>query len=934
MIFTATLETVLLFQMKITSPVFQAYLECPAKCFLRAHGEEGTGNEYADWVRTENESYRRREVERLANGITPEECVRGLIKATALKAAKCKLALDVVASTDSLESELHAVETVPSGGRGKAALFIPVRFIFRNKLTTNDKLLLAFDAFVLSATLGRSVGLGKIIHGDDHAALKVKTVGMRSRVGKVIAKVTTLLAADNAPDLILNRHCGECEYQTRCRQKATEKDDLSLLSGMPEKERKKLNGKGIFTVTQLSYTFRPRRRPKRQRDKKEKYHHSLKALAIREKKIHIVGTPELKIDGTPVYLDVEGLPDQDFYYLIGVRIGKGESAVQHSLWADSVEDEKRIWESFLTILNGIEHPVIVHYGSYETTFLKRMCERYHLPDANSSAGRAVSCAINILSVIYAHIYIPAFSNGLKSVAGFLGFTWSGIDIGGLQSIVWRKSWERELTQPMKDRIIRYNAEDCAALGLVTTTVLSLLDSNVHEIGAKTLSVVHAESIVPQNISRWRLFASPLPSLEYVTTAAHWDYQRDRVYARSGSVPKKRALPRLRTRIKRHVEKVLLWPTPPICPKCGRRVRAKGPIKSRTLQDIVFGRASLKRRLITYVFQTYRCVKCGIMFGFPERYRICRKHGWDLAVYLVYQFVELCIPQITAVQSYNRLFGYGIHRSSLNNIKCKIAAYYDETRRKILDRIVHGDLIHADETRAIIKGKSAYVWVLTSLQNVVYIYSETREGEMIQKLLADFKGVLVTDFYTAYDSITCPQQRCLIHLVRDLNDEILGNPFDENLKFVVSAFGDLLRQMVSTVDRHGLKARFLGKHLVDVDRFYSIIERMHCQTDVSVKCVQRLERNRDKLFTFLRFDDVPWNNNNAEHAIKAFAKLRDVVAGTCTTKGMEEYLTLLSVCQTCKYRGVDFLDFLRSGEKDLDVFAASKRGRRRKTISYG
>src|SRR5437868_2992248 len=49
------------------------------------------------------------------------------------------------------------------------------------------------------------------------------------------------------------------------------------------------------------------------------------ALAIRERKIHIVGSPELKLQGTPVYLDVEGLPDRDFYYLIGLRIGIGES---------------------------------------------------------------------------------------------------------------------------------------------------------------------------------------------------------------------------------------------------------------------------------------------------------------------------------------------------------------------------------------------------------------------------------------------------------------------------------------------------------------------------------------------------------------------------------------------------------------------------------
>ena len=53
---------------------------------------------------------------------------------------------------------------------------------------------------------------------------------------------------------------------------------------MSLKERDKLRNKGIFSVTQLSYTFRTRRRPKRMRHKAEKYHHALKALAIRGRK--------------------------------------------------------------------------------------------------------------------------------------------------------------------------------------------------------------------------------------------------------------------------------------------------------------------------------------------------------------------------------------------------------------------------------------------------------------------------------------------------------------------------------------------------------------------------------------------------------------------------------------------------------------------------
>jgi hypothetical protein len=82
-----------------------------------------------------------------------------------------------------------------------------------------------------------------------------------------------------------------------------------------------------------------------------------------------------------------------------------------------------------------------------------------------------------------------------------------------------------------------------------------------------------------------------------------------------------------------------------------------------------------------------------------------------------------------------------------------------------------------------------------------------------------------------------------------------------------------------------------------------------------------------LFTFLDFNGIPWNNNNAEHAIKAFASLRRVIEGKSTEKGLRDYLILLSVCETCKYKNVDFFDFLRSGSKDIDDLVISRRKRR-------
>src|SRR5207253_5101 len=132
--------------------------------------------------------------------------------------------------TSVLETCLHLVERVPAEGRGKAAQFTPIRFIFFNKLTRDDKLLLAYDTLVLGQVLGRDIAVGKLIHGDDHATLKVKTSALAGEVRKRLEKLAALLSSSAPPDLVLNRHCAECEFRDRCRQKAIEKDDLSLLA--------------------------------------------------------------------------------------------------------------------------------------------------------------------------------------------------------------------------------------------------------------------------------------------------------------------------------------------------------------------------------------------------------------------------------------------------------------------------------------------------------------------------------------------------------------------------------------------------------------------------------------------------------------------------------------------------------------------------------
>jgi predicted RecB family nuclease len=434
---------------------------------------------------------------------------------------------------NELESDLQALERVPSKGPRRPVQFIPYRFKFANKLAKDDKLSLAFDAFVLPEAVGCEVSHGKIIHGDNHATLNVKISSLASEVQKRIKDITVLLANNSPPDLVLNRHCGQCDFQARCRKQATEKDELSLLSGMSDKERKKLHGKGIFTITQLSYTFRPRRR-RESRGKKERFHHSLRALAIREKKLHAVDLPNQILDGTPVYLDVEGLPDRNFYYLIGVRIGTSDGAIHHTFWANDEDEEERIWIEFLCVPLSIPDPRLVHYGSYETVFLKQMRDRYDGPQEDSASATAIKRAVNLLSFVFARIYFPTFSNGLKDIAGYLGFQWSGSPSSGLEAIVWRHQWEASRDLAAKQALIDYNQQDCEALELLSNTLVQLqrgasADDPSFQNNVVLTSEMKQESPFPFRFGR-NTFA--LPELESINRAAYWDYQRDRICVKS------------------------------------------------------------------------------------------------------------------------------------------------------------------------------------------------------------------------------------------------------------------------------------------------------------------------------------------------------------------------------------------------------------------
>jgi predicted RecB family nuclease len=906
-------------QTAIESEVFARFLRCEVEADLHSRGVVGANREFGNWQRQCRDKYKQAASVALRSRYQDGQVHVGTPAPSAIKAKRWRLIIDCIAESSEARVRLDAVELAHKTDRTGFSLYYPIRLVPSEKVASSDKVLLAFDALALSRITGVVPSFGRIIYGSRFTTTVVLLAKLIPQVRAAIAKIAALRSRTEPSTPVLNKHCAECEFQSRCRSELVKKDDLSLLTTLNQRERKAWNNKGIFTVTQLSYAFRAPKRAARRAATPLKHDPALKALAVRKAQIHVLGAPRWSEIDHPVYFDVEGVPDREFYYLVGLRHKVGGRDVQHSFWADDPKDECEMWASCLHTLGEIHDPRLVHYGHYETLFLKRMRARY--PDISASSDLAdhlASSALNLVSITYAQIYFPTYSNTLKEIGRFLGFQRSSGGASGLNALMWRSEWERSRDQAVKHQLITYNAEDCEAVERVAEAIACVCceqQTNADE----PLLRVKVDELAPEHPRRFGPINFAVPEFEQINAASYWDYQRTKVYVRTSDRLRRasRAHSRDTGSAVRANKEVQVEARPARCARCGGSVLYKHSRFTHTVYDLRFSRTGIRRWIVLYRFNRYICWNCKACF--KERARQS-KYGRELQAYAAYQLIELRISQHALARHLQTIFGLPLSRMSVNGMKSRLAETYAATYSTILQRIAAGDLVHADETKVKIEGADRYVWVFTNMEDVAYVYSETREAVAVQEVLRDFRGVLVSDFYAAYDGLPCKHQKCLIHLIRDLNDEVRKHPFNDEMTEIGQAFGALLRPIVETIDRFGLKAHYLRKHKKAVARFYNVLIARNYVTEAAIGYRKRFVKHFDRLFTFLDQDGVPWNNNNAEHAIKALARLRNTIGPKSTPKGLSEYLVLLSISETCKYKDLSFLSFLRSGELDIDKFS--------------
>jgi len=865
----------------LTIQALDGYLRCKYLGFLRISGERGEISEYAASSGIHRASIQAASVERIVRQLGEQGLATGVPLTVEVLRRGSPFLLGAFLERDDVSIRFDGLQRVPGSSVLGDFHYVPVLFGAKRNLHRVDKELLELLGLLLSDAQGTLPRYGLVLHGSDCRQSRVRFSADLGGAKRLVDELLRLQRGEVQPRLVLNDYCPTCEFSTRCREQALREDNLSLLRGLGQKAITAYARKGVLTLTQLAHTFRPRRKGRRSGGPSKKRYFALQALALRDHRVYVLGTPDIPTGEVQIYLDLEGTPDEGFVYLIGMIVCDGATQTAYSFWAESKDREAAIFERFLAVVARYNNPRFYVYGGYERAFFKRMGKN---SGRKKAVDRIVDGLVNVLGIIYTHFYFPTYTNGLKEIGRVLGCSWSGPQASGLQSIVWRRHWETTQDDIWKTKLLKYNQEDCAAL----RTVMEFLRPRTSEQTAPaypTLVPVHELDRLAYT-PKWGATNFENPDFAAINSRAYFDYQQHRVFIRTSKTLRKH----LRKPGIHHNQKLRVNDRVEVtsrkCPECGsdnlrtlsQRESAGMRVRTKRSLDLVIASTGMHRRVTECRPIVYRCEACGHRFK-PEQYLRVAKHGHALMSWAMHAHIAHRFSYGTIEDLFREFFELSVNDSEIHMFKGLLARRYRQTYDGLLTKLASGSVLHADETEVHLRTGTGYVWVFASIEEVAYMYKPSREGEFIKDLLRDFHGVLVSDFYAAYDAIVCPQQKCLIHLMRDLNQALLTRPYDDEVRSLTQPFGTLLREIVATVDEYGLKRSRLVRHQKGVAEFFTQIRSLNIHSEAAQTVRDRLLKNQDMLFTFIQYDGVPWNNNNAENAIKQLRTTARIARGS-------------------------------------------------------
>lgn len=343
---------------------------------------------------------------------------------------------------------------------------------------------------------------------------------------------------------------------------------------------------------------------------------------------------------------------------------------------------------------------------------------------------------------------------------------------------------------------------------------------------------------------------------------------------------------------------------PACPDCGGDLHRTGRTRTRVVEDIP---DDLKAEAVEHTIHRDWCPHCRkqVEPKVPDALPQCTLGHRTLALAAwLYYGLAVTISQIVTVFNCHlqlRLTPGGLLQM-WHRLADVLQPWYEQIRRCCLD----AGVLHADETGWRVEGRTWWLWCFSSADATCYQLDRSRGHPALDRFFAaEFDGVLVTDFWAAYDAVARLQQKCWPHLLRDLKEVDAGaengGDWPDFTKRLRRLYGDAIRLAAARprvpADAYDRRHALLQGRMIDLAAADWV--NPHAR-----RLAKRLEKHGEFLLTFVEFDGVPADNNQAEREVRPAVLMRKASYGNQSARGAATRAVLMSVYRTLKRRGHD------------------------------
>jgi transposase len=339
-----------------------------------------------------------------------------------------------------------------------------------------------------------------------------------------------------------------------------------------------------------------------------------------------------------------------------------------------------------------------------------------------------------------------------------------------------------------------------------------------------------------------------------------------------------------------------------CPVCQSRVTPCQQMRTRIVEDIP---ESIHPVVTQYTIHRDWCPQCRqrvepkVLDALPGAQ--IGNHVLVLSAWLHYGW-GVTLDQILAVFNFHLHFqlSAGGLVQMWYHLQEILFGWYDQIKAQALQ----AKTLFADETGGRVKGKTWWLWCFTTADLTSYLIDRCRGSPLLRKFFQrEFQGILVSDFWGAYNAIGCmAKQKCIPHLLRDLlrveKYEQPGRSWPRFAKKLRRLLRDAMR-----LSKHSQRTApdYASRRQRLRVRLRELLDRPW-QDKNARRLVKRLRRHQHELFTFLDHPEVPYDNNTAERALRPAVIIRKNSYANRSEAGADMQAVLMSIFRTLKQRG--------------------------------